>query len=489
MKTFPLVLPVCLVLAAMLHAEEAASKQEVEALKSEVTALKQALAEQREDFQARQSLLAGAVERLAAKIDWQHSSRFGTPISEDKPKDEGKGSDLEKEFEQALKGAETPKAPAPVVAVGSLKLIDIAFDILTDAGTSTANEDELARLEIGDHDPKVRGVRMPNEELTLAGVVDPYLRGDANVVFQIQPDGETSVELEEAYFTTTSLPAGLQIRGGQMFEQFGRINAMHPHTWDFVDHTVINSRLFGPDGLRAPTVELSWLTPLPFFAELTGAVIYGRGGTALSFLDTEGDSFAGHVTGKRQVASLEDLVYLIRAKTSFDLSDEWTLVNGASALFGPNDAGSEGNTQIYGVDFYLKWKPLNNDHGFPFVALQTEAMGRRYQTGDGVDADGTPLANEVLNDWGCYAQATWGFSRGWVLGARYDYANGDGDTAGDFLRDERNRGSVDLTYYPSEFSKIRLQTNVDAADHLDGEDESVWLQVEVLFGAHGAHKF
>lgn len=484
MKTFHLVVPVCLLLAAGARAENAASKQEVEALKAEVAELKHALADQRADFQE-------AIERLAAKIDWQHSSRFGTPISEDKPKDEGKkGSDLEKEFEEALKGAETPKAPpAPIAAVGSLKLIDIAFDILTDAGTSTADEDELARLEGGDHDPKVRGIRVPNAELTLAGVVDPYFRGDANVVFAIQPDGETSVELEEAYFTTTSLPAGLQVRGGQMFEQFGRLNPQHPHVWDFADQPVINSRLFGEDGLRGPTAELSWLTPLPFFAELTGAVVYGRGGTAHSFLDDEGDSFGGHVTGKREVASLEDLVYLLRARTSFDLSDEWTLVNGASALFGPNDAGSEGNTQIYGVDVYLKWKPLNNDHGFPFVAIQTEGMGRRYQTGDGVDIDGIPLANEVLNDWGCYTQVTWGFSRGWVLGARYDYANGDGENEDDFQRDERHRGSVDLTYYPSEFSKIRLQTNVDEADHLDGEDESVWLQVEVLFGAHGAHKF
>jgi hypothetical protein len=45
-----------------------------------------------------------------------------------------------------------------------------------------------------------------------------------------------------------------------------------------------------------------------------------------------------------------------------------------------------------------------------------------------------------------------------------------------------------LTFYPSEFSKIRLQYNYDHGE-LFGTDHSVWLQVEFLLGAHGAHKF
>lgn len=474
---------VCLLFLAaqvVARADEPASRQEMEALRAEVSALKQALADQREDFHE-------AIRLIASKIEWSRQSRFGVPIAEGDPK-EG-GSDLEKEFEEALKGAETPKAPQPIAAAGQLKLIDISLDILTDAGTSTADEEELASLQGGGHDPNVRGVEVPNAELTLQGVVDPYFRGDAHVVFQVDREGETIVELEEAYFTTTSLPSGLQVRGGQMFEQFGRLNAQHPHSWDFVDQPVVNTRLLGPDGFRGPTAELSWLTPLPFYAELLGAVVYARGETALSFLSAEGEEFAGHVLQSREVESLEDLTYLLRAKTSFDLTDELTLVNGVSALFGPNSAGAEGNSQIYGMDVYLKWKPLDNDHGFPFVGFQAEAMGRRYETGDGVDAGGAELDNEVLNDVGCYAQILCGFHRGWIAGVRYDYADGDGENRDDPLRDSRHRASANLTFLPSEFSKIRLQSNMDEADHLEDEDYSVWIQVEILFGAHGAHKF
>ena len=46
----------------------------------------------------------------------------------------------------------------------------------------------------------------------------------------------------------------------------------------------------------------------------------------------------------------------------------------------------------------------------------------------------------------------------------------------------------DLTFYPSEFSKLRLQYNYDHGEWF-GVDHSVWLQVEFLLGAHGAHKF
>ncbi len=53
-----------------------------------------------------------------------------------------------------------------------------------------------------------------------------------------------------------------------------------------------------------------------------------------------------------------------------------------------------------------------------------------------------------------------------------------------------------LTYYPSEFSKLRIQYNYDRSAFLtrapfgDPRDaSSVYLQFEILFGAHGAHKF
>ena len=60
-------------------------------------------------------------------------------------------------------------------------------------------------------------------------------------------------------------------------------------------------------------------------------------------------------------------------------------------------------------------------------------------------------------------------------------------------RQSRWRASADLTWYPTEFSKLRLQYNHDFLEATDflgsGSADSVFLQFEFSLGAHAAHKF
>ena len=101
--------------------------------------------------------------------------------------------------------------------------------------------------------------------------------------------------------------------------------------------------------------------------------------------------------------------------------------------------------------------------------------------------DGTSLPFEDLDDRGGYLQGVWGFRRRWAAGLRFDWA--DGDDPADPLRDARRRYSTNVTFYPSEFSKLRLQYSLDDAEHLAHDVSTVALQFEVLYGAHGGHKF
>ena len=172
--------------------------------------------------------------------------------------------------------------------------------------------------------------------------------------------------------------------------------------------------------------------------------------------------------------------------SSFDLTENQTLVLGASAAFGPNDSGTDTRTQIYGVDSYWKWKPANAGGGFPFVSWQTEALTRRYDAG--VDPTNS-LPEETLKDWGLYSQLLWGFVPRWVVGLRGEYVNGNDGTFEDTVfRGQRTRVSPNLTFYPSEFSKVRLQYNYDHGEEF-ADEQSVWLQLEFMLGAHAAHKF
>jgi hypothetical protein len=360
-----------------------------------------------------------------------------------------------------------------------------------DFGGSTAS-DPSAMLELGDHDPIKRGFSLRNAEIAIDGAVDPYFKGFANIVFKLDKNNDTEVELEETYLQSTSLPGNLQIKGGQFFAAFGRQNSQHPHQWAFVDEPVILNRTLGPEGLRSIGAQVSWLLPTPFYTEAFLGVFDGQGGTAFSFRNP-GDEFMGvdRVHGRetidRTLRGPGDLLYVPRVTSSFDVTDHQTIVAGASAAFGPNNTAADARTEIYGVDLYWKWKPGNADAGFPFVSWQTEALLQHFDAGADASAS---LPAETLRDWGFYSQVLWGFKPRWVAGLRGEYADGNTGAydASDVYRGERTRVSPVLTFYPSEFSKIRLQYNYDHGE-LFGTEHSLWLQVEFLLGAHGAHKF
>ena len=379
----------------------------------------------------------------------------------------------------------------PITIGGGKAYMNISLDgLFALAYSSAAN---LNDIEVGDHDPKQRGFNARNTELAFGGAVDPYFQGFANIVFLLDNDNQTEVELEEAFMQTTSLPFNLQLKAGQFFADFGRLNPTHPHTWDFVDTPLVNGLFLGPDGLRGVGAQGSWTLPLPWYSQLVFASQNGRGETGFSFRNP-GDNgmFFDRITTDREARGLQDFVWLPRFENSFNLSDTQTVLAGVSGAFGSNETGANSRTQIYGADLLYKWKSSHAEGGFPFVKWQTEFMYRRFQAGHGAD-DSFPVA-ETFHDWGLYSQVLWGFKKGWVAGIRGDVVQMQNSQYTDDLdRQSRWRLSANLTWYPTEFSKIRLQYNQDFLEEnfflSAREVESVFLQWEFILGAHGAHKF
>jgi hypothetical protein len=464
---------------------------------NEIEQLKKQLQQMQENFEKVQREQRQQIEALTKKLD--ELTKQQTSETEKKKLEQELAAELQKnQPTPAAQAAASPSAaawspaqPLTVARAGSAYM-NISFDALMDFGWSTAS-DPSTSLQLGDHDPIKRGFSLRNAEIAVDGAVDPYFKGFGNIVLKLDKNNETEIELEETYLQSTSLPAQLQLKAGQFFANFGRQNSQHPHQWAFVDEPLILNRTFGPDGLRNIGAQMSWLAPTPFYTEAFLGVFDGQGGTAFSFRNPGEDDgtgthrFHGRATFDRNLRGPGDLLYVPRVASSFDLSDSQTVVVGASAAFAPNDTGSGRRTETYGVDLYWKWKPANAHAGFPFVSWQTEALYQRFEA----DADAAAtLPSETLRDWGFYSQVLWGFTQRWVAGMRGDYVNGNkgADDPNDVFRGERTRISPDLTFYPSEFSKIRLQYNYDHGQ-LFGTEHSVWLQVEFLLGAHGAHKF
>jgi hypothetical protein len=380
-----------------------------------------------------------------------------------------------------------PPGPQPLTLFRTQSAyMSVSLDALFDFGWSST-PDVSGLLNFGDHDPSARGATLPNTEVVFEGAVDPYFKGLADVVWKLDEEGETGVEMEESYLVTTALPGHVSVKAGQWFTEFGRHNPRHPHQWDFVDLPLVLSRLFGPEGLRNPGLQVAWLAPTPFFLEASLTLLNGKGGTAWSFRNPESTEFHGRMAADRQLRSLGDLVYLPRFATSFELGSANTLLVGATAALGPNSAGDDTDTSIYGLDLYWKWRPARAMKGFPFFSLQAEGMKRRYEAGEDLAAG---LPAETLRDDGLYAQCLWGFRPRWVLGLRGEAVGGDRGAFPDegVWRAGRTRLSTNLTWYPSEFSKLRLQYNRDTGRFV-GDENSLWVQVEFLLGSHGAHKF
>lgn len=379
------------------------------------------------------------------------------------------------------------------VARGGSAYVDISFDVIANVGWSTAQNDEV---RTGHHAPYERGFSLRSADLALEGAVDPYFKAMSTIAFALDRDGDTVIELEEAYAQTTSLPWNLQVKAGQFYAPFGRQNTQHAHEWAFVDQPIVLNRFFGPDGLRQPGAQLSWLMPMPFFTELTVGVLNNHNTSFVAGSghahedDSEQHGYSplhGGEPVERDLRGVGDLVFVPRLCASFDLSDTQTLLGGISAAFGPNDSGPHADTQIYGLDLYWKWRPKNAEAGFPFVSFQAEGLYRWYEAAHRI-GDNAQLPAETLHDWGVYGQVLWGFNRRWVAGLRAEFASGNDAAFDSPVRADRFRLSPNLTFYLTAYSKLRVQYNYDNRQGA-GTDHSVYAQLEFMLGAHAAHKF
>ncbi len=326
-------------------------------------------------------------------------------------------------------------------------------------------------LQTGGHDPKKTGFTLQQLELAVGSSVDPYFRFDANIVFS-----QFGVEIEEVYATTLALPGRFQLRLGQFLTRFGRINPTHPHAWHFVDQPFIIGRVFGGEGNRGLGVEGSWLAPLPWYVELVGSVTDAAGeATARSFYGPDD-------LGVRSPLDVQSTAAL---KQFFPFSDDWSLLVGLSAATGPNPTGRWNRSDVYGGDLYLKYRPTAFASQ-TIVSLQAEWLYRRRQ-----------VPGDVLHDHGGYAYLFWRFAQRWGTALRYELGSpsrrADGSIATDALdplwRQSRQRISANLTFWPSEFSRVRLQGSSDVPGWQPRPTWAALLAFEFAVGAHGAHAF
>ncbi len=351
--------------------------------------------------------------------------------------------------------AALPAAPtATSLAVGQAGESTLNLSLILDA--AAAGWSSAEPLEQGGHDPGRSGFNLQQLELHFDSNIDPYFRIDANLVFN--PEGE--FELEEAYGSTLALPGHFKMRAGQFNLPFGRLNPTHPHSWSFVDQAIAIGRFLGPDASRGVGAEVSWLAPLPWYVELF-----------LASNRSAGPTFAGD----SPVRDPTDVLYTAALKQFFAFGDDLGLLFGLSTQQGPDTTGGKARAAIYGGDVNLRWRPID-DPNRRSVTLQAEWLLRTR------DSEG----GSVLDD-GAYVYLVAQLDPRWEVGIREEWLSGDPLDAEAPFR--RRRHTAQATFYPTHFSRLRLQGQIDDAAWLPERIYGVMLALELIAGAHGAHRY
>jgi hypothetical protein len=344
---------------------------------------------------------------------------------------------------------------------------------------SSLSKDELASITtpgfIGPQEPPFReGFNLREAELAFFAPVDPYFN-----LYATLPVTENGIELEEAYFVTTSLPAGLQFKGGKFKSGFGRFNAAHPHAWDFVDAPLPYKLFFGGEGegLIEKGAQLTYLPNLPIYTILGVEVLQGDNDTLFGPDARSGPhAYTGFV------------------KSSLDFGGSHSILFGGSVVGGKTKTASfapdtqlEADTVLYGLEFTYKWKPSR----WRSIILQSEYLFR-HQTGDLTDTVTSATNSLKRNQDGFYVQALYQIDR-WRIGARFDRMAIFKDEV--LLAGEKQnysgqpyRATGAVEFNPTEFSRIRLQYNYDKSDP-NKENQEIFLQFLLAIGAHGAHAY
>lgn len=320
------------------------------------------------------------------------------------------------------------------------------------------------------------GFNLNYAELSLHSDVDQMFELDG--VFHFNTEG---VEIEEAYFTTTSLPAHLQLKGGKFKSDFGYINHQHQHLWDFADAPLVYTTFLSPEGLNNIGAQLQWLAPTPWYMMI--GVELMQSGNGASFSNETFD--ANGTTVEAGTAPALAIAYL---KNSFDIQDT-TVLLGFSAATG--DAKSEeksfdGSTHLYGADLLVK----SYFDSYSYLSWQSEVM---YRDISGKNVSTLPSSDEQLKQAGVYTQLVYAYNRNWRSGIRYDdmfYNDENGVDQSQTL----DKYTVMAEYDPSEFSRIRAQYSHNNAftDAMTGNIQTIdefILELNFAIGAHGAHAF
>jgi hypothetical protein len=303
-------------------------------------------------------------------------------------------------------------------------------------------------------DPDEAALSLGESELILDAALNPYLRGSFTV-----SAGEEGFEMEEAYAVALrGLGYGLGLKAGKYRLGFGKLNAVHPHAYPFLDVPDAWAALMpgGEEGFNEAAVQASVLLPTP-----------GDWASTVSVDLIEGKSFHPHEDRTR-------LGWLGRWSNSLLLGEKAALEAGVSGATGLDAPTGDARGWLAGGDLKVKLYL----GGTSQLVLQGEGLFRRSHTVD--SAAPGPISH---GQYGFYAFADWKVNR-WNAGLLYDQFQHQED-------EDRMDRSVKAFGGFALWEETTLLRAAYGISFPDGGDAVHGLALQFLFsmGPHKPHQF
>ena len=383
-----------------------------------------------------------------------------------------------------------PSLSLAIDTIGSYKSNAQGFN----PGDGTGTRDAGGR--VNNSRPAGADFNLRTAELFISADVDPFTRAYAviNASADAANGDEATMGVEEAAIVTTRLPYNLTVRGGRFFADFGTLPHRHDHDLPFVDRPPSIDTFIGGES-QTNGVEVSWLAPTPFYLRASGTI-----GNKLGADSREG------VTNVNS-RPIKGLTYLGRLQTYFDLNDDHNLELGGSIVETPNaeDITNSGRFErrLVGMDFRYRWYPLGSGvrQSLTIAGELLHDIGEADPVNGGrlTDVFGNPVRQGA---WGGYVYAEYRLSKQWRPGFRFNYFQLQSEpllVTNPFTglpastlnatghRTDNRTWTAYLTWFPSEFQRLRLQYN--RSDRGNAQDANeFFLQWTAFLGSH-SHGF
>lgn len=237
-----------------------------------------------------------------------------------------------------------------------------------------------------------QGINIRAGELAVGASIDPYAKLYCNFNFSTH-----GAALHELYAWFPVLPANLSLKAGYKLANFGKWNRFHTHAMPFTAEPRIYMEYFGGHFLSTGA-ELSWLSPLPFYLEVTVAAYDGIHGHTHdedpSVYESAAEKIAVELGYKKHGShwhtedgelvfeedlidplepvtdkknrTLSDFAYGGRINTSLEFGTAWSADLGGSAIYQSGYKHSNRVSRsypkgVFGADLTIFWHPLTKN--------------------------------------------------------------------------------------------------------------------------------